>query len=377
MGLSLRNVGKRFGENFWALKSLDLEIADGEFFSLLGPSGCGKTTTLRMVAGLETVTEGDIFLSGRRLNDVPPQKRDVAMVFQDYALYPTFTVFDNIAFNLELRRLPRAHIRERVQMMAELLGIDHLLDRRPRQLSGGERQRVALGRALVRKPRLFLLDEPLSNLDLKLREKLRIELHKIHSDMGTTTIFVTHDQGEAMILSHRLAVLHDGRVLQVGDPKEIYESPASVFVADFVGSPSINFLRGVLRPGGVLDLGKAGREAGQSFTLGSTLNYRNFKCTLPHQVLVGLRPEHFKILLERDSASIEVTIEIVEHGGSQVYLVAQLPTASDFIHGNDRLVVLLDRDHDIAPGQRIWVKPTWQKATFFDPTTEANLETSG
>src|ERR687896_1362607 len=236
----LTNLNKKF-EDTHAVKDVNLEIRDGEFVVLVGPSGCGKTTTLRMVAGLEDITSGEISIDGRVVNDLPPMDRDIAMVFQNYALYPHMSVYDNMAFGLKMRKFGRDEIEKRVRQAAEILGIQALLARRPRQLSGGQRQRVALGRAIVRHPRVFLFDEPLSNLDAKLRVQMRVELKKLHERLGTTAIYVTHDQVEAMTLGDRVVVMKDGVVQQVGEPMQLYNRPANKFVAGFIGSPAMNF----------------------------------------------------------------------------------------------------------------------------------------
>src|SRR5580765_6629633 len=243
MSISLRNLIKSFGPNR-VVDDLSLQINDGEFVVLLGPSGCGKTTTLRMIAGLEQASSGDILIDGQRVNDVPPQRRDIAMVFQSYALYPHMTVAENIAYPLRVRKLQPAQISEQLQRTAAMLEITALLDRRPRELSGGERQRVALARAIVRHPRAFLMDEPLSNLDAKLRLQMRAELKHLQQQLATTTVYVTHDQAEAMTLGHRVAVMNRGRLQQFDTPLTIYNHPASRFVAGFVGSPTMNFLEG-------------------------------------------------------------------------------------------------------------------------------------
>jgi len=243
--LSLEGVSKRFRARralVHAVRRVDLEVADGEFVVLVGPSGCGKTTTLRMIAGLEEIDEGVIRIGERVVNDVAPKDRDIAMVFQNYALYPHMTAYDNMAFALKIRKLPRAEIRRKVDETAAMLGIGHLLERKPKDLSGGERQRVAVGRAIVRRPRVFLFDEPLSNLDAKLRLHMRAELKALHQRLGVTTIYVTHDQEEAMTLGDRLVVMHEGVVRQVGSPMELYRGPANRFVAGFLGSPGMNFL---------------------------------------------------------------------------------------------------------------------------------------
>ena len=236
----IRNANKKYGE-VHAVKDVNLQIRDKEFVVFVGPSGCGKTTTLRMVAGLEAITSGDILIGDRVVNDLPPMDRDIAMVFQNYALYPHMSVYDNMAFGLKMRKFDKAEIGKRVQRAAEILDIDELLDRKPRQLSGGQRQRVALGRAIVRDPKVFLFDEPLSNLDAKLRVQMRVELKKLHERLGTTAIYVTHDQVEAMTLGDRVVVMKDGWVQQVGEPLELYNTPANKFVAGFIGSPAMNF----------------------------------------------------------------------------------------------------------------------------------------
>src|ERR1700691_1181578 len=236
----IRNLNKKYDE-VHAVKGVNLEIRDQEFMVLVGPSGCGKTTTLRMVAGLESITSGRILIDDTVVNDLPPMDRDIAMVFQNYALYPHMSVYDNMAFGLKMRKFDKAEIGKRVQNAAEILGIQDYLKRKPRQLSGGQRQRVALGRAIVRHPRVFLFDEPLSNLDAKLRAQMRVELKKLHERLATTAIYVTHDQVEAMTLGDRVVVMRDGRVQQVGDPMELYNEPANRFVAGFIGSPAMNF----------------------------------------------------------------------------------------------------------------------------------------
>src|SRR5690242_6899479 len=254
----IQQLNKKFDE-FHAVKDVNLEINDREFVVLVGPSGCGKTTTLRMVAGLESITSGDVLIGDTRVNELPPMDRDIAMVFQNYALYPHMSVYDNMAFGLKMRRFSRAEIAERVQEAAEILGIEALLKRKPRQLSGGQRQRVALGRAIVRHPRVFLFDEPLSNLDAKLRVQMRVELKRIHNRLGTTAIYVTHDQVEAMTLGDRVVVMKDGVVQQVGEPLELYNTPGNRFVAGFIGSPAMNlFTVRVGELNGALSAGKEG-----------------------------------------------------------------------------------------------------------------------
>jgi multiple sugar transport system ATP-binding protein len=242
--ITFRNVGKRYANGFVAIEDLDLKIADREFLVLLGPSGCGKSTTLNMIAGLEDVTSGTLSFDGAKVNDLPPDRRDVAMVFQSYALYPHKTVYENIAFGLRMRRTPEREVDARVRSAAEKLAITHLLERRPGQLSGGQRQRVALGRAMVRKPAVFLMDEPLSNLDAALRISMRAEIKQLHMEMQTTFVYVTHDQAEALTLADRIVVMKDGAIEQIGTPHDIYEKPATTFVASFLGNPPINFIEG-------------------------------------------------------------------------------------------------------------------------------------
>ncbi|MDK2869402.1 MAG: multiple sugar transport system ATP-binding protein [Pyrococcus sp.] len=260
-GVRLVGVWKQFG-SFTAVKDLTLEVRDGEFLVLLGPSGCGKTTTLRMIAGLEEPTKGQIYIGDKLVADpekgvfVPPKDRDIAMVFQSYALYPHMTVYENIAFPLKLRKVPKQEIDKKVREVAEMLGLTELLNRKPRELSGGQRQRVALGRAIVRRPQVFLMDEPLSNLDAKLRVKMRAELKKLQKQLGVTTIYVTHDQVEAMTMGDRIAVMNQGVLQQVGTPEEVYEKPANTFVAGFIGSPPMNFLDATITEDGFLDFGE-------------------------------------------------------------------------------------------------------------------------
>ncbi|MGE5576921.1 MAG: ABC transporter ATP-binding protein, partial [Syntrophothermus sp.] len=241
----LEHLNKKFG-NVTAVNDANLEIKDKEFVVLVGPSGCGKSTTLRMVAGLEEITEGNIYIGDTLVNDVPPKDRDIAMVFQNYALYPHMDVYNNMAFGLKLRKFPKAEIDRRVKEAAKMLGIENLLDRKPKALSGGQRQRVAVGRAIVREPKVFLMDEPLSNLDAKLRVQMRAEISKLHNRLQTTMIYVTHDQTEAMTMGDRIVVMKDGLIQQVGAPLEIYDHPVNVFVAGFIGSPSMNFINAVL-----------------------------------------------------------------------------------------------------------------------------------
>jgi multiple sugar transport system ATP-binding protein len=287
--VSLRKVVKRY-EDVEAVRGIDLDIADHEFVVLVGPSGCGKSTTLRMIAGLEDITDGDITIGGDLVNDVPPKDRDIAMVFQNYALYPHMTVAENMSFGLRLKHYPKAEIKSRVDEAARMLDIADLIDRKPKQLSGGQRQRVAMGRAIVRNPKVFLFDEPLSNLDAKLRVQMRIEIKKVHQKVRTTTVYVTHDQVEAMTLADRVVVMNKGRIEQIGTPNDLYHNPATRFVAGFIGSPAMNFFPCRLEDvGGKLNVRLTDRIA---FPLPPARADRYRRVGLGDKLLLGLRPEH-------------------------------------------------------------------------------------
>ena len=287
--VSLRKVVKRY-DDVEAVRGIDLEIADHEFVVLVGPSGCGKSTTLRMIAGLEDITDGDIMIGGDVVNDVPPKDRDIAMVFQNYALYPHMTVAENMSFALRLQRYPKTEIKSRVEEAARMLDISDLIDRKPKQLSGGQRQRVAMGRAIVRHPKVFLFDEPLSNLDAKLRVQMRIEIKKVHQKVRTTTVYVTHDQVEAMTLADRVVVMNKGRIEQIGTPNELYHKPATRFVAGFIGSPAMNFMPCRLEEAG----GKLNVRLTDllSFPLPAARVARYQSVSRNESLLLGIRPEH-------------------------------------------------------------------------------------
>jgi multiple sugar transport system ATP-binding protein len=314
--VALRNVSKKYDE-VEAVRNVNLEIPDKEFLVLVGPSGCGKSTTLRMIAGLEEVSDGDIFIGTEKVNDVPPKDRDIAMVFQNYALYPHMTVFENMSFGLRLRRVPKREIRERVEHAAKILDITDLLQRRPKQLSGGQRQRVAMGRAIVRNPKVFLFDEPLSNLDAKLRVQMRTEIKRVHQKVKTTTVYVTHDQVEAMTLADRVVVMNGGRVEQVGTPNDLYHKPRTRFVAGFIGSPTMNFI----------PCGLAQNGAGLSLRVSDKLAFpvpegraAHYKSLVGKELVLGLRPEHITEPRgeQRDSASeFTVPLDVVEPMGME------------------------------------------------------------
>ncbi len=321
--VTYEHVTKKFGDVV-AVSDLDIKIEDKEFLVFVGPSGCGKSTSLRMLAGLEEITEGNIYIGDRLVNDVPPKDRDIAMVFQSYALYPHMTVYDNMAFGLKLRKTPKAEIDRRVKEAADILDIEVLLDRKPKQLSGGQRQRVAVGRAIVREPNVFLMDEPLSNLDAKLRVQSRAEISKLHHRLGTTFIYVTHDQVEAMTMGTRIAVLKDGLLQQVDSPQNLYDIPVNAFVAGFIGSPSMNFFGATL----IQDNGKIFADCKDFRVLVPEDRYSVYKSYLGQQVTMGVRPEHVH---DPDysppgivPALVEAQVEVTELMGNEV--VAYLST---------------------------------------------------
>src|SRR3974390_1782868 len=310
--VGLRNIVKLF-DRPPAVQGIDLDIVDREFIVLVGPSGCGKSTTLRMIAGLEEATAGEIYIGDQLVNDVPPKDRDIAMVFQNYALYPHMTVFENMSFGLRLKKFPKPEIRERVQSAARILDITDLLERRPKQLSGGQRQRVAMGRAIVRNPKVFLFDEPLSNLDAKLRVQMRTEIKRVHQKVKTTTVYVTHDQVEAMTLADRIVVMNSGRIEQIGTPQELYHHPRTRFVAGFIGSPSMNFIPCRLETNGGLGLNV--RVSSSLVLPVPAAHATRYRSSVGKDLLLGLRPEH--ITEPRDSTNAEsnrfsVTVDVVE-----------------------------------------------------------------
>jgi multiple sugar transport system ATP-binding protein len=322
MNVKFEKVTKQFGHST-VVDDLTLETADGEFVVLLGPSGCGKTTTLRMLAGLEDATAGDIYIGAERVNDRPAQKRDVAMVFQSYALYPHMTVAENIAYPLRVRKMERNEIARRVESVAGMLEINKLLTRRPRDLSGGERQRVALARAIVREPRVYLMDEPLSNLDAKLRVQMRGELKRLQHELGTTTVYVTHDQVEAMTLAHRVAVMREGRLQQFDTPLDIYHRPANRFVGEFVGSPGMNFIEGRLDEAARMFVSEA-------FTL--KLSAAQLERIKGHgAVTLGIRPEHVHIAILEGDESLPAKVHVTELMGNETLVFLRFPDGAQVI----------------------------------------------
>jgi multiple sugar transport system ATP-binding protein len=358
----IRNLNKMYNE-IHAVKGVNLEIRDREFVVLVGPSGCGKTTTLRMVAGLESISSGDILIGETVVNNLPPMDRDIAMVFQNYALYPHMSVYDNMAFGLKMRKFARPEIDRRVREAADILGIDSLLQRKPRQLSGGQRQRVALGRAIVRHPQVFLFDEPLSNLDAKLRVQMRVELKKIHDRLGTTAIYVTHDQVEAMTLGDRVVVMRDGLVQQVGEPLDLYNEPANRFVAGFLGSPAMNFVTVTLADeGGRLHaLGEGVRLALPPAT-GARLR--------PHvgrEVTLGIRPEDLWIVSGEaaNGLSFDAVVEVVERLGSEILLDVKV--------GSSMMVAAVEPAVRAKVHEQLRLALNPERLHFFDSRSEAAI----
>jgi sn-glycerol 3-phosphate transport system ATP-binding protein len=355
--LSIKGARKVYPGGVEAISGIDLDVADGEFIVLVGPSGCGKSTLLRMIAGLERTSAGEIHIGGRLVNELEPAERDIAMVFQNYALYPHMTVYDNIAYGLRNRRTPRAEIETRVREAARLLAIEDLLGRRPRQLSGGQRQRVAMGRAIVRKPAAFLFDEPLSNLDAKLRVQMRLEIRKLQRQLGTTSIYVTHDQVEAMTMADRLVVMNRGKAEQIGTPREVYARPATTFVASFIGSPAMNFLDGRVTP-----CGKAVALAGSQVPLppGEALSPGS-------SVMVGVRPED--VLVAAGDGDAELEVEMVEHLGSDTYVHGWIGTER-----SARLAVRCQAATDATAGSRLRIGLRPERLHLFDPASGMRVQ---
>jgi multiple sugar transport system ATP-binding protein len=389
----LNKLGKRYPNGFEAVKELSLEIGEAELLVLVGPSGCGKTTALRMIAGLEDISSGDLYIGGRRMNDVLERDRDIAMVFQNYALYPHMTVAQNIAFSLKLAKRPKSEIKRRVQETATLLGLEELLDRRPKQLSGGQRQRVAMGRAIVREPQVFLMDEPLSNLDAQLRVHMRGEIEALQKRLGVTTVYVTHDQIEAMTMGDRVAVLRSGELQQIGAPSEVYDRPANLFVAGFIGSPPMNLARGKIER----------RDGAVTLSLGSEtvpvtpelVRERGLEAWVGRTVIAGLRPEDLEGPPENGASSagvtIEATIDRVEAVGAHLlgFFTLDAPpvtgaAVAEATGGGLDEVALITREGTpfcatfeprsaLRPGDRVPVSVDVRRLHFFDPDTEQSI----
>ena len=361
--ISCRHIYKIYPGNVTAVKDFNLEIADKEFIVFVGPSGCGKSTTLRMIAGLEEISKGEMYIGDRLINDVPPKDRDIAMVFQNYALYPHMTVYKNMAFGLELRKMPKDDIDKRVREAAKILEIEHLLDRKPKALSGGQRQRVALGRAMVRNPAVFLLDEPLSNLDAK----LRTEIIKLHKKLATTFIYVTHDQTEAMTMGDRIVVMRDGVIQQVDTPQNLYDYPCNIFVAGFIGSPQMNFLDGTLQKNGdtyVVDLDGTVIPLPQEKTADGKL-----AAYVGKSLKVGIRPEDMKddeeFLEKHPSSHIDTEVEVSELMGAEIYLY--------LTYKGQNLMARVAPTSKSRRGDKVTMAMDTHKIHLFDPETELTL----
>ncbi|MCD6181117.1 MAG: sn-glycerol-3-phosphate ABC transporter ATP-binding protein UgpC [Candidatus Cloacimonetes bacterium] len=359
----LKNVNKIYDGKVHVVKDNSLEIHDKEFMVLVGPSGCGKSTTLRMIAGLEEITSGEILIGDRVINNVPPKDRDIAMVFQNYALYPHMTVFNNMAYGLKLRKFSKAEIRQRVGEAAEILGLEELLERKPKALSGGQRQRVALGRAIVRHPQVFLFDEPLSNLDAKLRVQMRAEISKLHNRLNTTIIYVTHDQVEAMTMGDRIAVLHDGIIQQVDTPLNLYDHPCNMFVAGFIGSPAMNFIPGRM------EQGETSRFISQGIDVAIPAYFNeSLKSHVPGDVVLGIRPENIRIDTQ---GSTQALVEVVEPMGNEIVVYCVIDET--------RFLLRLEERMNLHPGDTISLDFKMDFAHFFDTETEKayNYDISG
>jgi multiple sugar transport system ATP-binding protein len=359
------HVTKEFG-NVIAVNDLNLKIDDKEFLVFVGPSGCGKTTALRMLAGLEEITKGQIQISERVVNDVPPKDRDIAMVFQSYALYPHMTVFDNLAFGLKLRKTPKEEIKRRVNEAAEILGIGEFLTRKPRQLSGGQRQRVAVGRAIVREPKVFLFDEPLSNLDAKLRIAMRTEITKLHQRLQTTFIYVTHDQMEAMTMATRIAVINKGMLQQVDTPQTLYNNPLNMFVAGFIGSPAMNFFKATIHT----DAGKMIIDAGSFSVPVPPEKNTTFQPFNDKPVVFGIRPEDIYnpafLPTGIHAAPAEAKVDVTELMGNEIYLY--------LVVGTNNIVARVDPRTDFHIGDKVQVSFNMDKCHLFDPETEKAIQ---
>ncbi|MFF2288504.1 ABC transporter ATP-binding protein [Peribacillus butanolivorans] len=365
--LVLDHIFKVYDKKETAVKDFNLRVADKEFIVFVGPSGCGKSTTLRMIAGLEDISQGDLYIDGKRVNDVPPKDRDIAMVFQNYALYPHMSVYDNMAFGLKLRKTPKMEIKQRVNDAAKILGLEDLLNRKPKALSGGQRQRVALGRAIVRDAKVFLMDEPLSNLDAKLRVQMRAEIAKLHKRLDTTTIYVTHDQTEAMTMATRLVVMKDGIIQQVGAPKDVYEKPVNVFVGGFIGSPAMNFFTGTLKEG-IIKIGEQTLEVPELKM--KTLRDQGY---IGKEIILGIRPEDFHnegaYIKESPNTTFTAQVDVAELMGAEIMLYSTF-AGQDF-------VARIDAKNIIQAGDNIELALDMNKAHFFDKGSEQRIFAEG
>ncbi len=361
--VQLNNVGKTYDNGFVAVNSLNVEVNDKEFVVLLGPSGCGKTTTLRMIAGLEEVTSGELSIAGKVVNNIPPKDRDIAMVFQNYALYPHMNVFENMAFGLKLRKIPKKEINERVSEAARVLKLESLLDRKPKQLSGGQRQRVALGRAIVRKPRVFLFDEPLSNLDAKLRAHMRAELASLHTRINATMIYVTHDQIEAMTLGDRIIIMKDGVIQQVGTPLDLYDNPVNRFVAGFIGSPPMNLFDVDVKRSST-DITFTGSDVNIKLSFSKFPKLKKYEADTAN---IGIRPEDMTFSVKKKEDNyISGVAKVVEHLGAETYVYLPRGFTEE---GETFLIVKLGRNDDIKVNQSTSFTVDTAKLHVFDSET--------
>ncbi len=356
----LRNVSKVYDGNITAVNNVNLFVESGELVVLVGPSGCGKTTILRMIAGLEKITQGELLIDGQLMNDVPPKDRDIAMVFQNYALYPHMTVYENMSFGLRLRKTDDRIINERVMNAAEILGLTELLERKPAALSGGQKQRVAVGRAIVRNPKIFLFDEPLSNLDAKLRTQMRAEIMKLHKKLNATMVYVTHDQIEAMTLGDKIVVLNKGEVQQVGQPLELYEKPVNMFVAGFIGSPAMNFINGVLNQEDNIVFNDEFNILKLNI---SKILQNKLKVFVGKKVVIGFRPE--TVSLSKDDSGMDVEIEFLETLGSESVIYFKV--------GEKTLTGKINSIANLTAGEHVKIKIDSDSLHFFDPVTTKRI----
>ncbi|MDY3865682.1 MAG: sn-glycerol-3-phosphate ABC transporter ATP-binding protein UgpC [Eubacteriales bacterium] len=371
-GLSLRHIYKKYPGGVTAVSDFCLEVEDKEFIIFVGPSGCGKSTTLRMIAGLEEITEGELYIGDRLVNDVAPKDRDIAMVFQNYALYPHMSVYDNMAFGLKLRKVPKTEIKRRVEEAARILDISHLLERKPKALSGGQKQRVALGRAIVRNPQVFLLDEPLSNLDAKLRASMRTELTKLHKSVGTTFVYVTHDQVEAMTMATRIVVMKDGLIQQVDTPQNLYDLPVNKFVAGFIGTPQMNFIDALLTKEGddlYLKVGNASLKLPKE-----KANNPALKEYIGQTVIMGIRPESIsddeEAVAQNKDGVMDCTVEVTELMGAEIYLYLSFEGIEHAIEEGKNVIARVSARSLSRSGDNIKVSFDMSRVHIFDKDTE-------
>ena len=369
--VSLKNIYKIYDNSVTAVSDFNLEIADKEFIVLVGPSGCGKSTTLRMVAGLEEISKGELYIDGKLVNDVEPKDRDIAMVFQSYALYPHMTVRENMEFPLKLKKVPKEEIQQRVDQAAEILGITQYLDRKPKALSGGQRQRVAIGRAIVREPKVLLMDEPLSNLDAKLRNQMRAEIIKLRQRINTTFIYVTHDQTEAMTLGDRIVIMKDGFIQQIGTPQEVFDQPANLFVAGFIGSPQMNFFDGELEKKD----GKYQLKVGEATVVldGEMSAKLAGKGQQSADVILGVRPEHIAVQKDPSASAIEASIEVSELMGSELYLHATVEGGQEVVIRTPTVELPAEYRGGVPYGTKLRFTFSPSLIHLFDPESEKSL----